>query len=93
VSNSPQAEHGFDLLLPRYAPAAQAALYDLKRFLALLYQQSAPRRNAYSIENRIPLRSALSRDILWMDPETAFRFAVVSLSPQENRITTDDRIC
>jgi acetyl esterase/lipase len=34
----PQTEHGFDLLLPRYAPAAQAALYDLERFLALMAQ-------------------------------------------------------
>jgi acetyl esterase/lipase len=32
----PQTEHGFDLLLPRYAPAAQAALYDVERFLALM---------------------------------------------------------
>jgi acetyl esterase/lipase len=32
----PQSEHGFDLLLPRYAPAAQAALYDVERFLALM---------------------------------------------------------
>lgn len=30
----PHTEHGFDLLLPRFAPAAQAALYDLERFLA-----------------------------------------------------------
>jgi acetyl esterase/lipase len=29
-------EHGFDMLLPRYAPAAQAALYDVDRFLALM---------------------------------------------------------
>jgi acetyl esterase/lipase len=34
----PQTEHGFDLLLPRYAPAAQAALYDVERFLALVGQ-------------------------------------------------------
>jgi acetyl esterase/lipase len=32
----PQTEHGFDLLLPRYAPAAQAALYEVDRFLALM---------------------------------------------------------
>jgi acetyl esterase/lipase len=32
----PQTEHGFDLGLPRYAPAAQAALYDVDRFLALM---------------------------------------------------------
>jgi acetyl esterase/lipase len=32
----PQTEHGFDLLLPRYAPAAQAALHDVERFLALM---------------------------------------------------------
>jgi len=32
----PQTEHGFALLLPRYAPAAQAALYDLERFLVLV---------------------------------------------------------
>ena len=32
----PQTEHGFDLLLPQYAPAAQAALYDVDRFLALM---------------------------------------------------------
>lgn len=34
----PQTEHGFDLLLPRYAPAAQSALYDVERFLALMAQ-------------------------------------------------------
>lgn len=32
----PQTEHGFDLLLPRYAPAGQAALYEVERFLALM---------------------------------------------------------
>ncbi len=32
----PQTEHGFDLLVPRYAPAAQAAVYDVERFLALM---------------------------------------------------------
>jgi acetyl esterase/lipase len=32
----PQTEPGFDLLLPGYAPAAQAALYEVDRFLALM---------------------------------------------------------
>jgi acetyl esterase/lipase len=33
----PQTEHAFDLVvLPRYSPAAQAALYDVDRFLALI---------------------------------------------------------
>ena len=32
----PQTEHGFDLILPRYSPAGQAALYDVERFLALM---------------------------------------------------------
>lgn len=32
----PGSEHGFDLALPRYSPAAQAALYDVQRFLALM---------------------------------------------------------
>lgn len=32
----PQTEHGFDMALPRYAPAAQAALHDVERFLALM---------------------------------------------------------
>ncbi len=32
----PQTEHGFDMALPRHAPAAQAALYDVERFLALM---------------------------------------------------------
>jgi acetyl esterase/lipase len=32
----PQTEHAFDLLLPRTSPPAQAALYDLERFLALM---------------------------------------------------------
>jgi acetyl esterase/lipase len=32
----PQTEHGFDLFLPRYSPATQAALYDLDRFLGLM---------------------------------------------------------
>jgi acetyl esterase/lipase len=32
----PHAEHGFDLVLPRWSPAAQAALYHEERFLALM---------------------------------------------------------
>jgi acetyl esterase/lipase len=32
----PRTGHGFDMPLPRYAPAAQAALYDVERFLALM---------------------------------------------------------
>jgi acetyl esterase/lipase len=32
----PHAEHGFDLVLPRWSPAAQAALYYEERFLALM---------------------------------------------------------
>ena len=32
----PHTEHGFDLMLPAYAPPAQAALYDVERFLALM---------------------------------------------------------
>ena len=32
----PHTEHAFDLLLPRISPVAQAATYDVERFLALL---------------------------------------------------------
>jgi acetyl esterase/lipase len=32
----PQTDHAFDLLLPAFSPSAQAALYDVERFLALL---------------------------------------------------------
>jgi len=32
----PHAEHGFDLVLPRWSPAAQTALYYEERFLALM---------------------------------------------------------
>jgi acetyl esterase/lipase len=32
----PQTEHGFDMALPSYAPAAQAAVFDVERFLALM---------------------------------------------------------
>lgn len=32
----PHAEHGFDLTLPRFSPAAQTALYYEERFLALM---------------------------------------------------------
>jgi acetyl esterase/lipase len=32
----PHTEHAFDLVLPRLSPAAQAATYDIERFLALL---------------------------------------------------------
>lgn len=32
----PHAEHGFDLVLPRWSPAAQAAMYYEERFLALM---------------------------------------------------------
>ena len=32
----PGTEHGFDLLFPQTSPAAQSALYDVDRFLALL---------------------------------------------------------
>jgi acetyl esterase/lipase len=31
-----QAEHGFDLILPQWAPAAQASQYDVAHFLALM---------------------------------------------------------
>ena len=32
----PHAEHGFDLVLPRWSPAAQTAWYYQERFLALM---------------------------------------------------------
>jgi acetyl esterase/lipase len=32
----PHTEHAFDLVLPRVSPVAQAAAYDVERFLALL---------------------------------------------------------
>jgi acetyl esterase/lipase len=32
----PHTDHGFDLFQPAYSPAAQSALYDVERFLALL---------------------------------------------------------
>jgi acetyl esterase/lipase len=32
----PHTEHAFDLVLPRISPTAQAAIYDVERFLALL---------------------------------------------------------
>jgi acetyl esterase/lipase len=32
----PQTDHGFDLVLPLISPTAQAALYDIERFLALI---------------------------------------------------------
>lgn len=32
----PHTDHGFDLLLPQISPTAQAATYDVERFLALL---------------------------------------------------------
>ncbi|MBN1179067.1 MAG: alpha/beta hydrolase [Anaerolineae bacterium] len=32
----PDTEHAFDLILPRWSPAAQAATYDVERFLALM---------------------------------------------------------
>ncbi|MBN1641695.1 MAG: alpha/beta hydrolase [Anaerolineae bacterium] len=37
----PETSHGFDLILPRVSPSAQAALYDLERFLALVAQPEA----------------------------------------------------
>ena len=32
----PQAAHAFDLVLPQISPSAQAALYEVDRFLAVL---------------------------------------------------------
>jgi acetyl esterase/lipase len=32
----PHTEHGFDLLVPQISPVAQAATYDVERFLAML---------------------------------------------------------
>jgi acetyl esterase/lipase len=32
----PNCEHAFDLILPQISPAAQAATYDVERFLALM---------------------------------------------------------
>ncbi len=47
----PETNHGFDLILPRVSPSAQAATYDLDRFLALMAQTDqapvvGPRRAA-----------------------------------------------
>jgi acetyl esterase/lipase len=36
----PYTNHGFDLLLPQTTPAAQSALYDVDRFLALLLNKN-----------------------------------------------------
>ena len=36
----PQVAHAFDLVAPRLSPAAQAALYDVERFLALMANQT-----------------------------------------------------
>jgi len=35
----PWTNHAFDLILPQIKPAAQPALYDVDRFLALLLNQ------------------------------------------------------
>ncbi len=35
----PQVEHAFDLVAPQISPPAQAALYDVERFLALMAQK------------------------------------------------------
>jgi hypothetical protein len=32
----PQTDHAFDIFLPKLSPAAQAAMYDVDRFLAFL---------------------------------------------------------
>jgi hypothetical protein len=32
----PQTDHAFDLVLPRWSPSAQSALYEIERFLALM---------------------------------------------------------
>jgi hypothetical protein len=32
----PRTDHAFDLVLPQVSPAAQAAVYDVERFLALM---------------------------------------------------------
>jgi acetyl esterase/lipase len=32
----PYTNHGFDIILPQWSPTAQAALYDVERFLAFL---------------------------------------------------------
>ena len=35
----PWTDHAFDLLLPQVSPPAQSALYDVDRFLALLFNK------------------------------------------------------
>jgi acetyl esterase/lipase len=37
----PHTEHGFDLLFPQISPVAQAAIYDLERFLAMLMSSTS----------------------------------------------------
>ncbi len=32
----PQTDHAFDLILPKYSPSAQNAIYDVERFLAII---------------------------------------------------------
>jgi acetyl esterase/lipase len=38
----PHADHGFDLVLPRWSPAARTALQELQRFLATIRQPAHP---------------------------------------------------
>jgi acetyl esterase/lipase len=38
----PQTDHAFDMFLPQFSPAAQAAMYDTDRFLALMASSCDP---------------------------------------------------
>jgi acetyl esterase/lipase len=45
----PWTQHGFDLLLPQVSPPAQAALYEVERFLALVARLPETREQAHAV--------------------------------------------
>jgi acetyl esterase/lipase len=44
----PQSDHAFDLILPKFSPSAQNAIYDVERFLAIMAYNPVKRMKVYS---------------------------------------------
>ncbi len=49
----PWTDHGFDLALPQVNPAAQSALYDVDRFLALLSNYRKPKIQTSALKTSV----------------------------------------
>jgi acetyl esterase/lipase len=57
----PQTDHGFDLTLPNFSPAAHNALYDVERFLALMQVENGLQKDNSLTGKKLSQQEGITR--------------------------------